>query len=149
MTPCLQAEPFCDAVTRLSAYRGVDRLGALVLQAQVCDWRHFFGRDDAGAFCGFVPSEYSSASRVVRGGLTHPGNVHLQRQLVELAWACRFGPSLGTNLRRRQEDVSAETAPRAWAAQVDLCRRLRAPDKRKTYRGQVVVALARRLVGHL
>jgi transposase len=149
MTTYLDAEPFCDAVTRLSAYRGVDRVGALVLQAEVCDWRRFAGRNDAGAFCGLVPSEYSSGSSVVRGGLTHAGNVHLRRQLVESAWAYRSGPSLGPSLRRRQAGVSAETAARAWAAQVDLCRRFRSLDKRKSVRGVVVAAVARRLVGHL
>ena len=149
MTTYLDAEPFCDAVTRLSAYRGVDRLGALVLQAEVCDWRRFSGRNDAGAFCGLVPSEYSSGGSVVRGGLTHAGNVHLRRQLVESAWAYRCGPSLGASLRRRQAGVSPETAARAWAAQVDLCRRFRSLDKRKSVRGVVVAAVARRLVGHL
>jgi len=95
MATYLDAEPFCDAVTRLSAYRGVDRLGALVLQAEVCDWRRFSGRKDAGAFCGLVPSEYSSGKSVVRGRLTHAGNVHLRRQLVESAWAYRTGPKPG------------------------------------------------------
>jgi len=40
----------------------VDRLGATVLQAEVCDWPRFSGRKDTGAFCGLVPSEYSSRS---------------------------------------------------------------------------------------
>ena len=149
MTAYLDLEPFCDVVTRLSAYRGVDRLGALVLQAEVCDWRRFSGRNDAGAFCGLVPSEYSSGRSVVRAGLTHAGNVHLRRQLIESAWAYRSGPSLGASLRRRQQGVSPETAARAWAAQVDLCRRFRSLDERKSVRGVVVAAIARRLVGHL
>jgi transposase len=142
-------EPFATPVHRLAAYRGVDRLGALALQAEVCDWRRFSGRDQAGAFCGLVPSEYSSGSSVQRGGLTRAGNVHLRRQLVESAWAYRSGPSLGTSLKRRQEDVPADTRARAWAAQVDLCRRFRSLDKRKSVRGVVVAAVARRLVGHL
>ena len=45
------------AVRRLSAYRGVDRLGAIVLQAEICDWRRFANAGVAGAFCGLVPSE--------------------------------------------------------------------------------------------
>lgn len=79
-------EPFAAAVRCLAAYRGVDRLGALVLQAEVCDWRRFAGRDDAGAFCGLVPSEYSSGSSLKRGSITRAGNVHLRHQLVESAW---------------------------------------------------------------
>src|SRR5437764_702918 len=59
MTAYLGLEPFAEAVARLSAYRGVDRLGALVLQAEVCDWRRFSGREDVGGVCGLVPSEYA------------------------------------------------------------------------------------------
>ena len=33
--------PFAEGVHRLSAYRGVTRMGALSLQAEVCDWRRF------------------------------------------------------------------------------------------------------------
>lgn len=142
-------EPFAGPVRRLAAYRGVERLGALVLQAEVCDWRRFSGVADAGAFCGLVPSEYSSGASVWRGSLTHAGNAHLRRQLIEAAWAYRTGPSLGPALRRRQEGVPAETVARAWATQLDLCRRFRSLDARKSVRGVVVAAIARRLVGCL
>lgn len=50
----LTIEPFAAAVARLAAYRGVERLGGLVLQAEVCDRRRFSGRDDPGSFCGLV-----------------------------------------------------------------------------------------------
>lgn len=149
MATHLQAEPFASSIRRLSAYRGIDRLGALVLQAEVCDWRRFSDREDAGAFCGLVPSEYSSGASVSRGSITRAGNVHLRRQLVESAWAYRSGPSIGLALRRRQDGVPPETLARAWAAQVDLCRRFRSLDARKSVRGVVVAAVARRLVGHL
>jgi transposase len=145
----LDEEPFATPVRRLSAYRGVDRLGALVLHAEVCDWRRFANGAAAGALCGLVPSEYSSGEKVQRGSLTHAGNAHLRRQLIESAWAYTTGPSLGPTLRRRQQGLSAETQARAWASQVDLCRRFRALDKRKPVRGVVVAATARRLVGHL
>jgi transposase len=149
LTNYQETEPFATAVRRLSAYRGVDRLGALVLHAEVCDWRRFANGAAAGAFCGLVPSEYSSGERVRRGSLTHAGNAHLRRQLIESAWAYTSGPSLGVTLRRRQQDVSPDTQARAWASQVDLCRRFRALDQRKPVRGVVVAAIARRLVGHL
>ncbi|HSH58867.1 MAG TPA: hypothetical protein VK988_04335 [Acidimicrobiales bacterium] len=33
--------PFAEGVRRLVAYRGVTRMNALALQAEVCDWRRF------------------------------------------------------------------------------------------------------------
>jgi transposase len=109
LAPYLEQAPFAEPVRRLAAYRGVDRLGALVLQAEVCDWRRFASGGAAGAFYGLVPSEYSSGASVHRGALTHAGNAHLRRQLVEAAWSYRFGPSLGPALLRRQQGVAPET----------------------------------------
>ena len=98
---------------------------ALVLQAEVCDWRRFANGAATGAFCGLVPSEYSSGDKVTPG-LAHP---HRQRPPAPPAHRVRLGlpsgPSLGVALRRRQEGVPAETVARAWASQVDLCRRFR------------------------
>ena len=145
----LEVEPFAAAVARLSAYRGVERLGGLVLQAEIVRLAGLRQGDCGRAFCGLVPSEYSSGEKVTRVPLTHTGNAHLRRQLIEAAWAYTTGPSLGAALRRRQEGVPAETLARAWASQVDLCRRFRALDKRKSVRGVVVAATARRLIGHL
>ena len=85
LTCYFEREPFAEPVYHLAAYRGVDFLGALVLQAEVCDWRRSFGRAAAGAFCGLVPSEYSSGERTQRASLTHAGNAHLRYQLVESA----------------------------------------------------------------
>jgi transposase len=145
----LEAEPFATPVRRLAAYRGVERMGALVLQAEAGDWRRFAGPGAAAAFCGLVPSEYSSGSSVHRGRLTNAGNAHLRRQLIESAWAYRSGPSVGVSLRRRQVGVAPETLARAWAAQLRLCRRFRSLDARKSVRGVVVAAIARELVGAL
>jgi hypothetical protein len=44
------APPFADAVHRLSAYRGMTRLGALTLASVVCDWRRFPGSASGAPF---------------------------------------------------------------------------------------------------
>jgi transposase len=44
-------------VARLAAYRGVTRLGALTLAAEVADWRRFATASHLMGFCGLVPSE--------------------------------------------------------------------------------------------
>ena len=74
--------PFDWQVTRLSAYRGITRLGALTLAAEVADWRRFATANAFMGFCGLVPSEYSSGASVHRGRLTKAGNAHLRRQLA-------------------------------------------------------------------
>ena len=84
--------PFDWQVVRLAAYRGVTRLGALTLAAEVADWRRFVTANAFMGFCGLVPSEYSSGGSVHRGRLTKAGNAHLRRQLVESAWAYQHRP---------------------------------------------------------
>ena len=86
--------PFDWQVARLAAYRGVTRLGALTLAAEVADWRRFATASQFMGFCGLVPSEYSSGTTVHRGRLTKAGNAHLRAQLVEAAWAYQHRPAV-------------------------------------------------------
>lgn len=139
--------PFADAVARLAAYRGITQLGALTLAAEVCDWRRFPTAAMFMGFCGLVPSEFSSGDRQHRGGITHAGNTHLRRQLVESAWAYKHRPAAGAVLRKRQEGLDPEVVARAWAAQLRLCGKFRRLDERKTNRKTVVTAIARELAG--
>lgn len=139
--------PFADTVARLCAYRGITRLGALSLAAEVCDWRRFGTAGTFMAFTGLTPSEHSSGERTRRGHITHAGNVHLRTQLVESAWAYRARPAVGVEMRRRQEGLPPDVIARAWAAQVRLCGRFGRLDARKTNRNIVVTAIARELAG--
>jgi transposase len=138
---------FAEAIARLGAYRGVDQLGALVLAAEVCDWRRFSSAGQFMGFSGLTASEYSSGERTRRGRITHAGNVHVRTQLVESAWAYRHHPALTVGIRRRQDGVDPQVCARAWAAQQRLCRRFRALAERKDSTNTVVAAVARELAG--
>ncbi len=141
--------PFADAVTRLSAYRGVTELGALTLASEVGDWRRFTCAPAFMAFTGRVPSEYSSGVSQRRGHLTKTGNAHLRTQLTESAWAYQHRPSIGPRLRHAQSAVPAGTTARSWTAQQRLCARFRSMSARKNVRAVVVTAIARELAGFL
>jgi transposase len=141
--------PFAEAVSRLAAYRGIARLGALTIASEVGDWRRFPTARSFMGFTGLVPSEYSSGASVHRGHITKAGNTHLRTQLVESAWAYQHRASLGVVLRRRQDGVDPATAARSWAAQQRLCARFRRLASRKNSRSIVTVAIARELAGFL
>jgi transposase len=141
--------PFAETVARLSAYRGITRMGGLSLAAEVCDWRRFGTAGTFMAFTGLTPSEHSSGEKTRRGHITHAGNVHLRSQLVESAWAYKSRPGVGVELRRRQDGLDRDTVARAWAAQVRLCGRFRRLDERKTNRNIVVTSIARELAGFI
>ena len=141
--------PFADQVLRMAAYRGVDRLGALTLASEVCDWRRFPRATAFMGFTGLVPSEYSSGATTRRGQVTKAGNVHLRTQLVESAWAYRNKALIGAGLRERQRGVPPETLARSWHAQQRLCGRFRRMSERKNVKTVVATAIARELAGFL
>jgi hypothetical protein len=100
--------PFADPVRRLAAYRGVTSMGALTLQAEVCDWRRFGRAAPFMGFVGLVPSEYSSGRSTHRGHITKAGNTHLTAQLVESAWSYQHRPYVGAEIAKRHEGLPPE-----------------------------------------
>ena len=140
-------EALHDRCSRLAAYRGIDRLGALVLVSEICDWRRFDSARRFMGFCGLVPSEYSSGSRNRRGSITRAGNVQVRTQLVEAAWAYRHPARMTKAIARRQEGVHPDTVARAWVAQQRLARRFKALSVRKGVQSVVNAAVARELAG--
>ncbi len=132
--------PFVDAVTRLSAYRGITELGALTLASEVGDWRRFGSAPAFMGFTGLVPSEYSSELSQHRGHLTKTGNAHLRTQLIESAWAYQHRPSVGSRLQQSHAGVPAATIARSCTGQQRLCARFRSMAARKNVRAVVVTA---------
>lgn len=142
-------EPFADPVRRLAAYRGVTTMGALCLQAEVCDWRRFARAASFMGFVGLVPSEDSSGKTSHRGHLTKAGNAHLRAQLVESAWSYQHRPYVGREIAARHDGLPPEVVARAWGAQLRLCGRFRHLAERKNTKSVVAAAIARELAGFL
>jgi transposase len=141
--------PFAEPVRRLAAYRGVTAIGALSLQAEVCDWRRFGRASQMMGFVGLVPTEYSSGAKTRRGHITKAGNIHLRTQLVEAAWQYQHRPNVGATIAKRQEGLPPEVVARSWAAQLRLCGRFRHLAAHKDSKSVVAAAVARELAGFL
>jgi len=105
--------PFAAQVARLAAYRGVTRLGALTLAAEVGDWRRFARAAAFMGFCGLVPSEYSSGQRTCRGHLTRPAT-----PTCAPSWSSRPGPTSTT----RASGPRLPAANKAWTRRSSLAR---------------------------
>jgi transposase len=113
-------------VAALQAMRGVAFLSAVVLAAEVGDFRRFATPRQLMAWLGLVPSERSSGgSKVERGGITKAGNGRARRVLVEGAWSYRFPARVTGELRARLEGVPEAVRTIAWKAQLRLCARYR------------------------
>jgi len=149
LLPWCEKDPFGDQVQRLAAYRGVTRIGALCLAAEVFDWRRFPKARPFMSFTGLVPGENSTGLTQRRGSITRAGNAHLRGQLCEAAWAYQHSPNVGAGIRERQVGVPPETVARSWAAQVRLSKRFRQLAAHKNVRSVVAAAIARELAGFL
>ena len=136
-------------IQSLVALRGVDKITAMVLMAELGDISRFDSPRQLMAFLGLVPSEHSSGTRRRRGAITKTGNRHARRVLVESAWCYRFPPRQTAHLRRKAADASNEAQSIAWKAQKRLCCRYRDLSQGGKNTKVVTVAVARELVGFI
>ena len=134
-------------VEALQALRGVARISAATIVAEVGQLSRFPRPRQMMGYTGAVPSEHSSGDRVRRGAITKTGNAHLRRILVEAAWGYRHRPSVGDELRRRQAGASEEVKAIAWKAQHRLHRRYVRLGARGKPKQHIVTAIARELAG--
>jgi transposase len=136
-------------VQALQALRGVQFTVALTTVAELGDLTRFDNPRQLMKFLGLIPSEYSSGERRRQGALTKAGNAHARRALVEGAWAYRYPAKVSRHWQLRLETLPKPIQDIGWKAQVRLCKRFRRLMARGKNANQVVVAIARELVGFM
>ncbi len=134
-------------IAALQALRGVGVVTAVTLVAELGDLHRFRTPRELMAYAGLVPSESSSGPRQHRGAITKTGNAHVRHVIVEAAWHYRHVPGVWGALRQRQAGQPEQIKAIAWQAQDRLHRRYRRLLGRGKARQQVVVAVARELLG--
>jgi transposase len=148
----MQALPewsLAPVVDSLIALRGIDKLAAIVLLAELGDISRFNSPRELMAFLGLVPSEHTSGARRRQGGITLTGNGHARRMLVESAWSYRFPARQTMHLKRKAVNASEPAKKIAWKAQVRLCGRYRTLTRAGKNTKVVCVAIARELAGFI
>ena len=138
---------WCPVVTALMTLRGVDRVVATTLVAELGDLRRLAQARELMGFLGLVPSEHTSGSTRRCGAITRTGNGYARRMLVEAAWSYRFPARISRAIQVRQENQPREVRAIAWQAQVRLSRRYRALKARQVPHNKICVAVARELSG--
>ena len=134
-------------VSALQALRGVAKMSAITIVAEVGQLSRFAKARQLMGYSGAVASEDSSGNHTRRGGITKTGNAHLRRVLVEAAWCQRYTPTLTRALRARQEGLPAAVVEIAAKARHRLSARYRRLLARGKPKQQVVTAIARELLG--
>lgn len=138
-----------EVVQALQALRGVGKIVAVTIVAEVGSLSRFSNPRQLMSYSGMVSSEYSSGSHVQRGAITKTGNAHLRRVIVEAAWAYQHKPWIGGWLAKRQQGLDEETKDTAWKAQWRLCTRYKKLAARGKNKPQIVTAIGRELLGFI
>jgi transposase len=136
-------------VEALQALRGVQFTVAVTTVAELGDLTRFDTPRELMKILGLIPSEYSSGERRRQGSITKAGNAHARRALVEDVWAYRYVAKVSRHLQLRLEHQPKAIQDISWKAQVRLCKRYRRLMARGKNPNQVVVAIARELVGFM
>lgn len=136
-------------VDGLQALRGVAKMTAVTVAAEVGQMSRFDRARQLMGYSGTVPSEHSSGGpgKAKRGAITKTGNAHLRRVLVEAAWAYRHRPGVKGALKTRQQGLSDEVKAISWRAQHRLHERYRRLLGRGKDKPKVITAIARELLG--
>lgn len=152
MDQVLKALPswsLAPVVDSLVALRGIDKLSAITLLAELGDISRFDNPKQLMAYLGVVPSEHSTGTRRRQGAITLTGNGYARRILVESAWSYRFCARQTMHLKRKAVNASDEAKEIAWRAQKRLCGRYRRLVESGKNQKVMCVAIARELIGFI
>jgi transposase len=144
-----ESEPYRTPVGWLRCFRGIDTLSAMLILAELHDFRRFASPRALMAYLGLVPGEDSSGEKHRRGRITRTGNALVRRVLVETAWHYQHRPSVGVALTRRRKGQPGRVIAIADKAQQRLCRRFRTLIAEHKPAPKIAVAIARELTGFL
>ena len=144
-----QSEPYREPVGWLRCFRGIETLSAMLILAELHDFRRFASPRALMAYLGLVPGEDSSGEKHRRGRITRTGNALVRRVLVETAWHYQHRPAIGVALARRRKGQPGRVIAIADKAQQRLCRRFRKLAAEHKPAPKIAVAIARELAGFL
>lgn len=144
-----ETAPYREPVGWLRCFRGIDTLTAILILAELHDFRRFHTPRALMAYLGLVPGEDSTGEKHRRGRITRTGNALVRRLLVETAWHYQHRPGVGVALTRRRKGQPSRVIAIADKAQQRLCRRFRRLAEHHKPAPKIAVAIARELAGFL
>lgn len=141
------SEVYASAVGKLRCFRGIDTITAISLITEIIDFKRFGSAKEIMAFLGLVPGQNSSGEIKKYLRITKAGNRRVSRLLVESAWHYRHRPAVTDSLKKRQNGQPQEVISHSWKAQKRLHNKYVRLFTRGKKKQQIIVALARELIG--
>jgi len=135
------------AVEALMAFRGFQRVAAMITVSELGDIHRFAHPRQLMTYLGLVSVEHSSGPRQHLGGISRCGNGHARWLLTECAEHYVRPPKVSKELARRQEGQPRPVRALSWKAQCRLHLRFSRLLARRLPRNKAKVAVARELCG--
>jgi transposase len=144
-----RSEVYAPSVRKLRAFRGIGTLSAMLLIAEITDFRRFKSPRALMAFLGLIPSEDSSGDKRVNGPITKAGNRRCRTQLIESVQHYVRSPQISLQMKSDLAQVDAQTANTAIKCLKRLHKRYWTLAMRGKIRPVAITAIAREFVGFI
>jgi len=136
-------------VYSLMALRGVNKLTAIIILAELGDITRFDSPTQLMAYVGLVPMVHSTGDKTYLGRITRTGNSHVRRVLTQSSWTYRFAARQTKHIKSKAAKASDEAKAISWKAQKRLCGRFRYLIMAGKESKITVIAIARELLGFI
>lgn len=144
-----ESEIYATSVKRLRAFKGLDTLSAMILIAEITDFRRFPNPKSLMAFLGLIPSENSSGNKQQGGSITKTGNHRCRTQLIESVQHATSKPAISYKMKRNLQQVDSASANIAIKCMHRLNKRFWALVMKGKSRNKAKTAIAREFVGFI
>ncbi len=140
---------YAPSVKKLRALKGIQTLAAMLLIAEITDFRRFSSPRALMAFLGLIPSENTSGDHRKGGPITKAGNHRCRTVLVEAAQHYAKSPRVSARMRTDLSQVDGTTAVIALKCVNRLHKRFWALSRKGKLRPVAITAITRELVGFI
>ena len=143
------SELYAAAVKKLRAFKGIGTLSAMLLIAEITDFRRFPNPGALMAFLGLISSEHSSGDKQRGGPITKTGNPRCRTQLIECVQHYVKKPQISYPMKADLAQVDPHSATIAVKCLKRLHKRYWALTMKGKIRPVALTAIAREFVGFI
>ena len=144
-----RSDIYGPSVKKLRAFKGIGTLAAMLLIAEITDFRRFASPRALMAFLGLIPSENSTGDKRRGGPITKAGNPRCRTQLIESVQQCMKRPVIGPVMKTNLAEVDAHSANIAINCMNRLYKRFWSLANKGKTRQVAIAAIAREFVGFI
>jgi len=140
---------YASSVKKLRAFKGIGTLTAMILIAEITDFRRFPNARSLMAFLGLIPSENTSGDNFRHGPITKSGNSRVRKHIVEAVQHYPKATKVSQQMKEDLSHVDARTAQIVLNCTERLHKRYWHLALRGKTRSKALTAIAREFVGFI